>query len=46
MDLKSAGLFTKELMIDTQGKVDVSLELMVAGQKKSYNTVTSIVATQ
>ena len=43
MNLDSAGSFSKDIMIDTEGKIDVSLDLMVAGQKKSYSKVTSLI---
>jgi len=43
MDLVSAWVFTKDIMIDTEGKIDVSLDLLVAWQKKEYNNVTKLV---
>lgn len=43
MDLQSAWNFTKEMMVDTQGKIDVSLDIIVAGQKKSYPNVTRLI---
>ncbi len=42
MDLISAGVFSKEMMIDTEGKIDVSLDLLVAGQKQEYPNVSKL----
>lgn len=42
MDLLSAGSFSKELLIDTEGKIDVSLDLLVAWQKKEYTNVSTL----
>lgn len=43
MDLVSAGVFSKEILIDTEGKIDVSLDLLVAGQKQEYTNVSRLI---
>ncbi|MDD3262428.1 MAG: hypothetical protein PHR61_01155 [Candidatus Absconditabacteria bacterium] len=43
MDLLSAGVFSKEIMIDTEGKIDVGLDLLVAGEKKEYTNITKLI---
>ena len=43
MDLESAGSFSKEIMIDSEGKLDISLELLVSWQKKVYTNISSII---
>jgi hypothetical protein len=42
MDRINAGLFNKKLTIDTDGTIEISLDLITAGQTKSYTGVTSI----
>lgn len=43
MDLLSAGVFSKEIMIDTEGKIDVWLDLLVAWEKKEYTNITKLI---
>ncbi|AHB40962.1 hypothetical protein P148_SR1C00001G0152 [candidate division SR1 bacterium RAAC1_SR1_1] len=43
MDLVSAGIFSKEMLIDTEGKIDVSLDLLVAGQKQEYTNISKLI---
>ncbi len=42
MDLISAWTFSKEMLIDTEWKIDVSLDLLVAWEKKEYNNVSRL----
>lgn len=39
MDKKSAGIFTKDMSIDTQGMIDVDVDIIVMGQTKTYTGV-------
>lgn len=43
MDLVSAWTFSKEILIDTEGKIDVSLDLLVAWEKKEYKNVSRLI---
>lgn len=43
MDLISAGVFSKEILIDTEGKIDVSLDLLVAWQKQEYTNISKLI---
>lgn len=43
MDLLSAGIFSKEILVDTEWKIDVSLDLLVDGQKKEYPNITKLI---
>ncbi|MFA6255964.1 MAG: hypothetical protein WC606_02160 [Candidatus Absconditabacterales bacterium] len=43
MDKKSAGVFTKEVLIDTEGTLQVGVDLIVLGQTKSYTGVATLV---
>ncbi len=43
MDRKSAGVFTKEVMMDTDGSIQVGVDLIVLGQTKSYTGLAIIV---
>lgn len=42
MDRETAWSFKKELLLDTAGAIDVSLDLMIWGQKKSYTDVINL----
>jgi len=43
LDKKSDGLFTKDLMIDTEWTQDISIQVIYNGQKKTYTGVASLV---
>ncbi len=43
MDLISAWVFSKEILIDTEGKIDVWLDLLVAWEKKEYTNITKLI---
>jgi hypothetical protein len=36
MDMQTAGVFNKKVTMDTDGQIEVSLDLITAGQTKSY----------
>ena len=43
MDKKNAWTFTKEVLIDTEGNLQVGVDLIVLGQTKSYTGVATLV---
>lgn len=45
MDKKSAWVFTKDVLMDTQGNLQVGVDLIVLWQTKSYTGVATIVVT-
>ncbi len=44
MDLSSAWSFTKDMVIDSEGKIDVSLDLIIDGSTKEYNNITRLIS--
>ncbi|MFA5748416.1 MAG: hypothetical protein WC872_04905 [Candidatus Absconditabacterales bacterium] len=46
MDRKNAGSFSKELMMDLDGTIEVSLSLMSAGIKKDYLNITNLIVSK
>jgi hypothetical protein len=42
MDRKTAGLFNKEVTIDTDGQIEVSVDIINAGQTKSYSGIATL----
>lgn len=43
MDKQSAGTFTKEILMDTKGNIQVNVDLIVLGQTKSYTGVATVI---
>lgn len=39
MDKKSTGIFSKDMIIDTQGMIDVDVDIIVMGQTKTYTGI-------
>lgn len=46
MDKQSVGKFTKDVVMDTEGNLQVDIDLIVLGQTKSYTGVATIVVKQ
>ena len=43
MTKKTAGTFTKEIVMDTKGSLQVDIDLIVLGQTKSYTGVATVI---
>ncbi|MCX6823836.1 MAG: hypothetical protein NT085_01810 [candidate division SR1 bacterium] len=43
MDKKNPGVFTKDVVMDTEGNIQVNVDLIVLGQAKSYSGVATII---
>jgi len=43
MEKQSAGTFTKEILMDTKGNIQVNVDLIVLGQTKSYTGVATVI---
>ena len=43
MDTKSAGVFTKEVIMDTDGSIQVGVDLITLGQTKSYTGIATVI---
>lgn len=46
MDMSTDWVFTKDITVDTTGKLDVSLDITASGKTKTYNKITMLIVNQ